>query len=212
MHKINMILLLSAMILLAACVPEKQAKVYPDVVAQFYAEHTIGYTADYLVRELRPSEKAEFVKKISELDGLTYILGGDDRKLGLDCSGIVIWAFQSLGYLDFRYGNSIVTDLTADNIFKYNVTYGVPVENPFQLVHHTAGDLLFFDNNRDGRMEHVAVFSHYDPQTEQVWVWDASESVGKTSHRIVIDFFKKNPYIGRPLLFESNQTLPHIVN
>lgn len=202
------VVLLFSILLLAACMPEKQAKVYPDAVAQFYAEHTIGYSADYFARELRASEKAAFINKISELDGLTYILGGDDRQKGLDCSGIVIWAFQSLGYLDFRYGSSIVTDLTADNIFKYNITHGVPVENPFQLLHYTAGDLLFYDNNRDGRMEHVAVFSHYDPNTEQVWVWDASESVGRTSKRAVVNFFQKNPYIGRPLLFESDQTLP----
>ncbi|QTA38085.1 amidase domain-containing protein [Thermosipho ferrireducens] len=66
-------------------------------------------------------------------------------------------------------------DVSADVLFKYNTK-----ETTFQELE--PGDLIFYDLENDGVIDHVALFVKKDEQG--VWIWDAVDNVdGKQTNK-----------------------------
>ncbi|MGE4318506.1 MAG: NlpC/P60 family protein [Deferribacterales bacterium] len=161
--------------------------------------NVLGLTGDYSFRELTRSEKEDVIKQIKSAEGVKYVWGGQSFTDGVDCSGLLVWSYAMLGYSGFRKDDTVVYDLTSNDMSMYDVDHAVPVTDNAQLLDYEMGDFLFFDVNADGRVDHVAVFMHYDPEKDAVWVWDASTNTGRVAYREFYGFLKKNPKIGRPV-------------
>ncbi len=86
--------------------------------------------------------------------GYTYWNSATKKKTfaqGLDCSGLVMWSYnRSAGATQF-YDNNPIQYESADSQYRNN-TIAI-TESQLQ-----PGDLLFFDWNNDGMMDHVAMY------------------------------------------------------
>jgi len=98
--------------------------------------------------------------ELKRLQGLPYIWGGASN-FGLDCSGLVIYLLRMLGHTQFVYQKSLVFDVTADNLYKYNTK---PIADLKSL---KKGDLIFFDMNEDNVYDHVVIFEKFDQSTRR---------------------------------------------
>ncbi|WP_295223459.1 NlpC/P60 family protein [Seleniivibrio sp.] len=155
---------------------------------------------DYYLRELDDSEKTLLVEKVKSAAGTKYVWGGNAPEEGIDCSGLLVWAYSQLGYAGFRNDEDIVDDITSNDMYNYDVAAAEPVTQMNQFLDYSLGDLLFLDVNHDDKIDHVAVFMHYDAETETVWVWDASTNTKMVAYRPITGILHKNPYMGRPML------------
>jgi len=127
------------------------------------------------------------------LEGIFFEWGGQSPDEGFDCSGLIIWLYNQIDIKHFRLGYSIVSDVTADELFIYNTL------NVGNIGSISSGDLIFFDTDKDGIIEHVAVFDCID-DCDNVWVWDATRSpdgieINIVSHRYIKSFWSKNPFL-----------------
>uniref|UniRef100_A0A7C4RV22 Peptidoglycan endopeptidase n=1 Tax=Fervidobacterium thailandense TaxID=1008305 RepID=A0A7C4RV22_9BACT len=123
--------------------------------------------APFKMRELTAGEVERIFEILRNLKSTPYVWGGTSE-YGIDCSGLVIFLLNKLGFKKFVYKNTLVFDVTADNLFKYNTK---PLKDIKEL---RKGDLIFFDMNEDGVYDHVAVFEQIDSQGV-FWCWDAAE-------------------------------------
>jgi len=154
---------------------------------------------DYEHVELTAYDKSNLIDAVTSVLGSQYLLGGQSVEEGFDCSGLLVWAYDKLGFEGFQVGDKVKYDANSKDMFKYNVADIAPVFDYSYLNHYSEGDWLFFENEETQKIEHVAVFSHYDSELEQVWVWDATDLTGIVSYRYIEDFLNKNPYITKPL-------------
>ena len=142
-------------------------------------------------------EKAVWLSVAKSFDGVPYKKGGSDRS-GIDCSGLVIELYHAIGVFLFRYKDIYLFDVSADVLYKYNT---VKIDfNDLQ-----PGDLIFYDLEDDGIIDHVAVFVKRD--NNGVWVWDAMDEVdgliiNKVSYRLAKELFTRHPKFGKPLKVE----------
>lgn len=160
---------------------------------------------DYYLRELDDSEKTKLVETVKSAAGTKYIWGGNAPEDGIDCSGLLVWAYSQLGYKGFRNDGDIVDDITSNDMYTYDVAAAEPVTQMDQFLEYNPGDLLFLDVNHDDKIDHVAFFMHYDMETGTVWVWDASINTKMVAYRPVTAILQKNPYMGRPMLLVKKQ-------
>ena len=142
-------------------------------------------------------ETKKFLYHLFQLKGAIYKKGGNKPEEGLDCSGLIIYLFNELGYKWFRNDSMLVRDISADIIYRYNV------KKIFNIKQLKRGDFIFFDQDDDNIMEHVSVFDFID-KYNNVWVWDASDypdgkEVNMVSYRKINNFNEKHPYFGKPL-------------
>jgi murein DD-endopeptidase len=142
-------------------------------------------------------QKQKFLKYLSRLQGIIYKEGGNNPKEGFDCSGLIVYAYNKLGYRWFRDSTFLVNDISADALYRYNVK---KIKNINLL---KSGDLIFFDTNNDKILEHVSIFIRKDNQNN-IWVLDATDYpdgkiVNKVSYRKINNFYNKHPLFGSPL-------------
>jgi streptogramin lyase len=70
---------------------------------------------------------------------------------GLDCSGLIMWAYnKAFGAINYRTGNPIQYE-GADGQFQYN-------SSPIQETDLQPGDLMFFDFEGTGLVDHVVMY------------------------------------------------------
>jgi len=158
-----------------------------------------GRFDDYELQELTHEEKMSLIEQIKVADGVRYVWGGENPDTGLDCSGLIIWAYGSLGLKGFRKDENVVYDVTAHEMFTYSAASLSAMADTRELLSYDTGDLLFFDMNSDGRIDHVSVFISFDQASDTVQVWDASTNTGMVALREIKNILTKNPLIGKPM-------------
>lgn len=124
--------------------------------------------------------------------GVPYLWGGQDMK-GFDCSGLMLWAADRAGITSYWQDASgrAVTDVSADTLFRYNST-------PVACSDLRFGDVIFFDADADGVIEHSSFFVSAGSTVEAgPVVFDAYSVSGQVEQRIVSDFWLKSPYFAR---------------
>ncbi len=141
--------------------------------------------------ELSESQKQSFIDAASKTIGRPYKWGGQDLKNGFDCSGLMVWAFNDMGYQWFAYSDGYTKDITAQNFFDFN---SIPFTSSDNLA---PGDFIFFDANNDNHHEHVSIF--LEQNENGFYVLDAYSKAGTVQKRYVVDFWQKNPSFGKPV-------------
>lgn len=149
------------------------------------------------MRELTAGEIERMFDILRNLKSAPYVWGGTSEH-GIDCSGLVIYLLNQLGFKKFLFKNTLVLDVTADNFFKYNTK---PLKDIKDL---RKGDLIFFDMNEDGVYDHVVVFEQIDPHGV-LWCWDAAEMPdgihqNKVDRRPIINLTGRRYAFGRILV------------
>jgi len=164
----------------------------------------------FVQETLSNCEIRKFLIYLSSLKDTKYKEGGNNPKEGLDCSGLIVYIYNELGYRWFRDSLSLVTDVSADVLYHFNVK---KIQNIKQL---KPGDLIFFYANNEKIIEHVSVFIRKDKKNS-FWVMDATDYpdgriVKKVSYRKIYNFYKKHPLFGRPLKTIKNISLWDYLN
>ncbi|WP_288189727.1 NlpC/P60 family protein [uncultured Treponema sp.] len=100
------------------------------------------------------SERAFAFAEIYKNSDTEYELGGQDpcRTIKLDCSGLVIMCYK-YALVDTNY-TLLMPDMTANYMYKNAATL---TDNPQR------GNLIFMINEKNGDVEHIAIFDHKDP-------------------------------------------------
>lgn len=98
----------------------------------------------------------KFVDYQDVIAGYKYSPSSASILPGVDCSGLVFWAYnKSLGAKKYQSQPNPVFYEGADGQFHFN-------SQPVNEADLRAGDLLFFDWNGDGRMDHVTMYAGGD--------------------------------------------------
>lgn len=161
--------------------------------------NTFGSLGEYKIKPLTTEDKLRLIDKISTLKGVKYVWGGQDET-GIDCSGLIVWAYEKLGFIGFKKNSDAVYDVTSNEMYLFNVNDSKILKNPDELIDYEAGDFIFYDKNGDGKVDHVAIFMSYNEDTGDVWIWDSSSNMKGVAYRPVADILKKRPRVGRPVM------------
>lgn len=126
--------------------------------------------------------KRELALKVLEKQlGLPYIWGGNDPVSGFDCSGLMIEVLQSVGIIAEK------KDYTAHGL--KNLFPETDVLEP--------GNMVFWDWNGDGKIDHVEMIAFLDDNGE---VFTVGASGGDSSTTTEAVASSQNAYIKqRPL-------------
>ncbi|WP_303850234.1 NlpC/P60 family protein [Seleniivibrio woodruffii] len=200
------LLILFVLITASGCFSGKQTVLVPTPDNGFTIAPEQKKFIDYYLRELDSSEKTALIETVKTAAGTKYVWGGNEPEGGIDCSGLLVWAYSRLGYTGFRNDEDVVDDITSNDMYVYDTAAPSPITDMKQFLDYETGDFLFLDVNHDGRIDHVAVFMHYDTETETVWVWDASTNTRMVAYRPVTGILSKKPYMGRPMVLEPKQS------
>jgi cell wall-associated NlpC family hydrolase len=164
-------------------------------------------TPNLKVSALTSENINSLIKVLTSVEGTKYTWGGQSKADGFDCSGLLIWALNHIGFKWFDSENGFVKDINAQNFYDYNAFLFDVLEDYSASMHTpTRGDFIFFDADNDGVIEHMSVFLQEDESGIQVI--DAYSVSGKVSVRYINDFHNKNPVYGRPIVWEIIRTRP----
>ena len=101
-----------------------------------------------MIRAGNKEEMAGLGKEIIEFAeqyvGTPYVWGGTNLNSGVDCSGFVYAVFQHFG-VSLSRSSAVMAAADGVSIDKSELQ---------------AGDLVFFDNEGDGRIDHVGIYMH----------------------------------------------------
>lgn len=139
-------------------------------------------------------EKECFFQILPSLIGVPYKLGGNSTN-GIDCSGLIIYLYNQLGYEWFLYGDVLKKDVSAQVLLDYN-----SVQTTFEKL--KKGDFIFFDPDNNGSIDHVVIFDYI--KDGEIWIWDATDEpdgipIKAVSHRILKNMNQKFPFFAKPL-------------
>lgn len=129
---------------------------------------TLGEKAAVLARELvnQPDgylwggkgwdyDLGEFTNTARILSGYTYYnptAGSKQTGIGVDCSGLITWAFNRSYNAAAGFADNFVQYINADGMFRDQQS------DPVAETELQPGDALFFDWDGDGYMDHVAMY------------------------------------------------------
>ncbi len=97
----------------------------------------------------------EFTTPERILSGYTYLnvdTGDKENGIGVDCSGLVTWAFNRANDPTAGFNNNYIKYVNADGMSQDYQS------GPIDETELRAGDTMTFDWNSDGRMDHVAMY------------------------------------------------------
>lgn len=178
-----------------------------SVLVIFFSLIGCGSSSKETPPNLKPSaltseEINSLIEILTSVEGTKYKWGGQSKSDGFDCSGLLIWGLNNLGFNWFDSESGFVKDINAQNFYDYNAFLFDALEDYSASMHTpTAGDYIFFDADNDGIIEHMSVFIQKDEQG--IKVIDAYSVAGEVSIRYVDDFYSKNPVYGRPIVWEK---------
>ncbi len=97
----------------------------------------------------------EFTTPERILSGYTYLnvdTGNKENGIGVDCSGLVTWAFNRANNPSAGFNKNYIKYVNADGMFRDHQS------GPIDETELRAGDTMTFDWDSDGRMDHVAMY------------------------------------------------------
>ena len=114
--------------------------------------------------------------------GLPYKWGGNDPMAGFDCSGLIVEVLQSAGIL--KSGSDYTADMLSKKFEETDVL--------------APGNLVFWDWNNDGRIDHVQMIAFIDEDGE---IFTVGASGGGPNTNSEQDAIVQNAYVKlRPLI------------
>ncbi|MCD6449628.1 MAG: C40 family peptidase [Thermotogaceae bacterium] len=111
--------------------------------------------------KLSQDEVEKWFEILPELEGTPYKFGGQSPKEGFDCSGLIVYLYNQIGYRWFVYEDRLVDDVSADALFHYNSS-----PTTWETLEH--GNLIFFDTDKDDVIDHVVIFDKID-ENDNIW-------------------------------------------
>ncbi|MGC8890951.1 MAG: C40 family peptidase [bacterium] len=101
-----------------------------------------------------------------------YVLGGQDPKVGFDCSGLVVWAYgKVISNILFLREGRIVSDVEVEYLYSENTT-------PLKLGDIVPGDIVFIAN-KNGIVNHCGLIVSTD--SDSIKIIHASGGLGKVT-------------------------------
>lgn len=144
------------------------------------------------------SQREGMLNAAVKAQGKPYVWGGQSLETGFDCSGLMVWAASESDSIKHWLDSTgrVVSDVTADVLYRYN-SQALPLSSM------APGDIIFFDADSDGVMEHSAYFVESSQNGESPLVFDAYSVTGVVGYRYVDEFWSKNPFFARLEVIET---------
>ncbi len=139
LRKLRFVFVLSLLFIVLGCTPRyaryQSPKKENDIVRRSFE------ILDRIERENRGRGDFRLFREVRFFLGTPYCYGGDDRR-GMDCSGFVVAVYQNVYRINLAHNTS--------QLFKRC--------RPISRNYLQAGDLVFFDMNFSGRIDHVGIY------------------------------------------------------
>jgi cell wall-associated NlpC family hydrolase len=115
------------------------------IIEAFYIVSPSEYAVDRQVRLGNDYLRNELVKTSMQFIDLPYLMGGTSAETGFDCSGLTLTVYQLNGL-----------NLPRNSQKQFDVGYAVHRDDLLK------GDLLFFSDNKWGKVSHVGIYAGDD--------------------------------------------------
>ena len=136
------------------------------------------------------------VQDSTDFERVPYKWGGQSPEEGFDLSGLIVYLYNQIGVRWFVYEGRLVDDVNSEALYLYN-------SSPTSWANLRRGDLVFFDIDDGGVIDHVVIFEEIDADGN-VWIWDATTNpdgveINAVSRRILKNMWQEHPLFAVPL-------------